>query len=74
MLEQKYPMSTRDVDQSKKDRIKAYDSIVRQSLKSQSDRGPGETLEGKSVNNQKFVRRVRNLNGSLTVTNRQQSG
>ena len=70
MLEEKYPMSSKEVEQSKKDRIKAYGSIIRQSAKTHVDRAPGSTLEGQSVDKQKFVRRVRNINGSMTVTNK----
>ena len=71
MLEERYPMSAKELEQSKKDRVKAYDSIIRQSIKSHShsDRAPGQTLEGQGISNQKFVRRVRNINGSLTITN-----
>ena len=41
MLEEKYPMSSKEVEQSKKDRIKAYNSIIRQSAKTHVDRAPG---------------------------------
>lgn len=34
MLDEKYPLAAKEIEQSKKDRIRAYDSIVRQSLKS----------------------------------------
>ena len=69
MLEEKYPLSAKDLEQSKKERIKAYDSIVRRSLKSHPERAAGQTLEAESMSHQKFVRRVRNNNGSLTISN-----
>jgi hypothetical protein len=44
MLDEKYPTSAKEIEQSKKERIRAYDSIVRRSLKSHSDRAPGDLL------------------------------
>lgn len=71
MLEEKYPLANKDVEQSKKERIKAYDHIIRQELKHNISKGDSSNaLEGQTVANQKFVRRVRNMNGSLTVSNR----
>jgi len=72
MLDQKYPLSAREVEHSKKERIKAYDHIIRQELRQNYDQknASAETLQVLSALDQKFVRRVRNLNGSLTVSNR----
>lgn len=70
MLDEKYPIASKEIEQSKKDRIKAYDSIVRQSIKSHPERVAGQTLEVQSTSNQKFIRRVRKLNGSLTISHR----
>lgn len=44
MLEEKYPLTTKEIGHSKKERAKAYDSIVRQSIKSHSDRTPKDNL------------------------------
>lgn len=71
MLDQKYPIASKEIEQSKKERIKAYAQIVREGMKSHHHgRSAGQTLQAKSNSNQKFVRRVRNLNGSLTITKR----
>ena len=70
MLDEKYPTNAKEIEQSKKDRIKAYASIVRSSIKSHGDRAAGDLLESQAVSKQKFVRRVRNINGSLTITHK----
>jgi hypothetical protein len=66
MLEEKYPLDGREVEQSKRDRIKAYNQHIRQTQKQQE----APSLEGQTIANKKFLRRVRQMNGSLTLSHR----
>lgn len=71
MIEEKYPLNNRDVEQSKKDRIKAYNDHLR-SFHQETFNQKQQRIEAETISNQKFVKRVRNMNGSMNITNRQQ--
>jgi hypothetical protein len=71
MIEEKYPLNARDLEQSKKDRIKAYNDHLR-SFHQDNYASKQQRIEAETISNQKFVKRVRNMNGSMNITNRQQ--
>lgn len=70
ILEEKYPIDGREIEQSKRDRIRAYNEHIRQYHKQLKEQNQNERIEGETIANKKFMRRVRNMNGSLTVSNR----
>lgn len=71
MIEEKYPLNPKDLDQSKKDRIRAYNEHLR-SFHQDHYTQKQQRIEAETISNQKFVKRVRNMNGSMNITNRQQ--
>ena len=74
MIEEKYPINQKDIEQSKKDRIRAYNEHLRsfhQDVYGNQNQKE-QKIEAETISNQKFVKRVRNMNGSMNITNRQQ--
>lgn len=72
MIEEKYPLNSRDVEQSKKDRIRAYNEYLRSFHHKNHEEKQQQRVDAETISNQKFVKRVRNMNGSMNITNRQQ--
>lgn len=72
MIEEKYPLNPRELQQSKKDRIKAYNDHLRSFHQDNYAHNKQQRIEAETISNQKFVKRVRNMNGSMNITNRQQ--
>ncbi len=69
MVEEKYPVSSKQIEQSKRDRIRAYNENVR-SIHQDTMMVPDQRqkIQAETISNQKFVKRVRNMNGSMSVT------
>ncbi len=72
MIDEKYPINQKEIEQSKKDRIKAYNEHLRSFHHETLAPHKDQKIEAETISNQKFVKRVRNMNGSMNITNRQQ--
>lgn len=72
MIDEKYPINQKDIEQSKKDRIKAYNDHLRSFHQEIYATHKDQKIEAETISNQKFIKRVRNMNGSMNITNRQQ--
>lgn len=70
MVEEKYPVSSKQIQQSKRDRIRAYNDNVRSIHQDTLMFVPEQKqrIQAETISNQKFVKRVRNMNGSMSVT------
>ena len=67
MIDEKYPIQYRDIEQSKKDRIKAYNQQIR-SVHQDIYQEHRNKVESETSNHQRFIRRVRKMNGSMNIT------
>ena len=73
MYEENNKVPEKEIEQSKKDRIKAYNDFVRKQHKNIFDHHQNhhsEAAKGEAISHKKFTRRVRQLNGSLQITDR----
>ena len=71
--EERNKVTDKEVEQSKKDRIRAYNDLVRKQHKEIYDHHQNHQVdieEVEAINHKKFIRRVRKIDGSMRVTDK----